>query len=122
MNFTDAAGDPCSPKLLEDAHEGLPAPAGAAGVACVKGGYAYYHYGCDGVNDRGWGCGYRTLQTLCSWVRKRRKTDLVCPVPSIAQIQEALVKMGDKPSSFLGSRDWIGSVEASMCLDHFYEA
>uniref|UniRef100_A0A8D0B1Q8 UFM1 specific peptidase 1 n=1 Tax=Salvator merianae TaxID=96440 RepID=A0A8D0B1Q8_SALMN len=28
--------------------------------------------------------------------------------------------MGDKPSSFPGSRDWIGTVEAALCIDHFY--
>ncbi|XP_029848480.2 ufm1-specific protease 1 isoform X1 [Ixodes scapularis] len=121
MDFKGPAGELCPPALLEDVHENLPVPAGAEHLTCVKGGYAYYHYGCDGVNDRGWGCGYRTLQTLCSWVCKRRKTASVCPVPSIAQIQEALVKIRDKPGSFLGSREWIGSVEASMCLDHFYE-
>ncbi|XP_029848481.2 inactive Ufm1-specific protease 1 isoform X2 [Ixodes scapularis] len=97
MDFKGPAGELCPPALLEDVHENLPVPAGAEHLTCVKGGYAYYHYGCDGVNDR------------------------VCPVPSIAQIQEALVKIRDKPGSFLGSREWIGSVEASMCLDHFYE-
>lgn len=35
----------------------------------VQGTYEYWHYGCDGLDDRGWGCGYRTLQTICSWIR-----------------------------------------------------
>ena len=35
----------------------------------VSGHYEYWHYGCDGFDDRGWGCGYRTLQTICSWIR-----------------------------------------------------
>ena len=25
----------------------------------VRGDYHYWHYQCDGVMDRGWGCGYR---------------------------------------------------------------
>ncbi|CAF0957870.1 unnamed protein product [Adineta ricciae] len=33
----------------------------------VRGSLTFYHYKCDGHDDRGWGCGYRTLQTLCSW-------------------------------------------------------
>ena len=28
-------------------------------VALVSGEYDYYHYLCDGTDDRGWGCGYR---------------------------------------------------------------
>ena len=32
-------------------------------------------------------------------------------VPSIPDIQAALVKMEDKPKSIIGSRDWIGSFE-----------
>lgn len=35
----------------------------------VSGTYEYWHYGCDGLDDRGWGCGYRTLQTIASWIR-----------------------------------------------------
>ena len=34
----------------------------------IKGKYTYYHYECDGFNDSGWGCGYRTLQTIISWI------------------------------------------------------
>lgn len=34
-----------------------------------------------------------------------------CPVPSIREIQAALVDMQDKPRSFLNSRQWIGSFE-----------
>ena len=30
-----------------------------------------------------------------------------------------LVKMEDKPVSFVGSRDWIGSVEVALVLDYF---
>ena len=34
-------------------------------------GYEYWHYLCDGFDDRGWGCGYRTLQTIASWIIER---------------------------------------------------
>ncbi|WAR07085.1 UFSP2-like protein [Mya arenaria] len=42
-------------------------------------------------------------------------------VPSIPKIQEALVTMEDKPSSFKGSCEWIGSFEVCLCLDNFYD-
>ena len=41
-------------------------------------------------------------------------------VPSLREIQEALVELGDKPLSFIGSREWIGSFEACLVLDYFY--
>ena len=33
--------------------------------------YDYWHYVCDHFDDRGWGCGYRTLQTIASWIINR---------------------------------------------------
>lgn len=98
---------------LRDVHVGLSAPR-AGRLALLSGHYLYYHYGCDGVDDRGWGCGYRTLQTLCSWPEGRPAR-----VPALAAVQAALEAMGDKPPGFRGSRDWIGCVEACLCLDYF---
>lgn len=43
-----------------------------------------------------------------------------CQIPSIPDIQNALVKMGDKPSTFVGSHQWIGSYEICLCIDYFY--
>ncbi|XP_029649289.1 ufm1-specific protease 1 [Octopus sinensis] len=102
--------------LLTNVHCHLDRP--EQNAVLVKGDYQYYHYGCDGVNDTGWGCGYRTLQSLCSWVTHQKSSRAV---PSIKEIQEALVEMGDKPASFLGSKQWIGSLEVAMCLDYFYD-
>lgn len=96
-------------------HRGLAPPCcGPARLAVVSGHYLYYHYGCDGLDDRGWGCGYRTLQTLCSWPHGQP-----AGVPGLRALQAALEDMGDKPPGFRGSRDWIGCVEASLCLQHF---
>lgn len=103
-------------------------------VYAVSGDYSYYHYCIDGLDDRGWGCGYRTCQTLCSWIYfcqresgsglnmndpVRRK--ICAPVPTIPEIQQILVEIGDKPASFVNSKEWIGSVEISMCLDAIYD-
>ncbi|XP_076333048.1 ufm1-specific protease 1-like [Tachypleus tridentatus] len=116
-------------ELIENVHVCLNLPDLSEKTSLVRGIYNYYHYTCDGVDDRGWGCGYRTLQTICSWVHyelninasfkeyPERKTG---PVPTIQEIQKALRTMGDKPDSFVGSREWIGSVEVAMCIDFFY--
>ncbi|XP_033101991.1 ufm1-specific protease 1-like [Anneissia japonica] len=113
-------------RLLKDVHRHsgscfcLPKQTVQAEFIC--GTYSYYHYGCDGFDDRGWGCGYRTLQTLCSWIQNKefeREIEASSP-PSLPEIQEALVSMGDKPKKFIGSKDWIGSFEACICIDYFY--
>ena len=41
-------------------------------------------------------------------------------VPSVRAIQEALVEIGDKPSEFAGSREWVGCFEACLVLDHLF--
>lgn len=108
-------------QLLPDVHLGLPLPAAPDRLALISGSYLYYHYSCDGVDDRGWGCGYRSFQTICSWLVGAAPEGAVArSVPSLREIQHALVEMGDKPPSFSGSRDWIGTVEAALCMDHFY--
>ncbi|XP_049848462.1 uncharacterized protein LOC126315264 isoform X2 [Schistocerca gregaria] len=80
----------------------------------VKGSYEYYHYMQDRISDSGWGCAYRSMQTLVSWITKQNLS--IKPVPTHAEIQRMLVQMGDKPPSFVGSNKWIGAVEVSMCL------
>lgn len=57
---------------------------------------------------KGWGCGYRTLQTLVSHLGKCSGDS---SVPTIREIQQILVDLGDKDKSFLKSRGWIGSFE-----------
>lgn len=39
------------------------------------------------------------------------------PIPTHKEIQQCLVKIGDKMSSFIGSKQWIGSTEVSFCLE-----
>ncbi len=111
--------------LITNVADGLALPQGVSEstVNCVQGDYEYYHYGCDGLNDCGWGCGYRTLQTLCSWIRHKHAQSGKEPrsVPTLEEIQKALVAMEDKPSSFVKSKQWIGSFEVALCLDYFYD-
>lgn len=107
--------------MLSNIHEGLKGPSEIIDSAIVRGRYLFYHYNVDGFDDRGWGCGYRTLQTICSWVcHALRDKKQVSKVPSLRQIQQTLVEVGDKPDSFVGSREWIGSVEACLCVDQIF--
>lgn len=102
---------------LRNVHVGLP-PSGMEGgeVAVVQGTYTYHHYMQDHFDDDGWGCAYRSLQTLLSWFAFQGYTEK--PISTHFEIQKALVDIGDKPPSFLKSKKWIGSMEVSYCLDH----
>jgi hypothetical protein len=82
----------------------------------VQGDYHYHHYMQDNFNDNGWGCAYRSFQTIFSWFRLQGFTTK--PVPSHREIQQALVDIGDKTKEFVGSAKWIGSFEISFCLSH----
>ena len=88
---------------------------GAAEVALVQGNYTYYHYMQDAFDDDGWGCAYRSLQTLVSWLRQQGYT--TATIPTHREIQQCLVDIGDKEAKFLGSKQWIGSTEVGYVLE-----
>ncbi|XP_065803579.1 ufm1-specific protease 2 isoform X1 [Muntiacus reevesi] len=85
-------------------------------VYVVQGTYGYHHYMQDRIDDSGWGCAYRSLQTICSWFRHQGYTER--SIPTHREIQQALVDAGDKPATFVGSRQWIGSIEVQLVLNH----
>ncbi|CAN6585478.1 unnamed protein product [Malus baccata var. baccata] len=102
--------------LLKDVHIGIPSSGVSGGsVSLLQGSYEYYHYLQDAFNDSGWGCAYRSLQTIISWFRLQHYTSV--EVPSHGEIQQSLVEIGDKDPSFIGSREWIGAIELSFVLD-----
>ncbi|XP_056156698.1 inactive Ufm1-specific protease 1 [Lampris incognitus] len=110
--------------LVRSVHDGLRRPVTEPlRFSSINGEYLYFHYGCDGQDDRGWGCGYRTVQTIASWLcHNWSPAKGQCkPPPSLPEIQQALVSMGDKSASFSHSREWIGTFEASLALDYFYD-
>src|SRR4051812_14171312 len=72
----------------------------------------------EGVNDNGWGCAYRSMQTLCSWLNLVKFSTV--PVPSHSEIQKMLIKLGDKTPDFLNSKQWIGAFEINLCLSAFF--
>ncbi|XP_047431072.1 ufm1-specific protease 2 [Mugil cephalus] len=84
-------------------------------VYMVQGIYSYHHYMQDRVDDNGWGCAYRSLQTICSWFQQQGYVER--SVPTHKEIQQALVDVGDKQTSFVGSRQWIGSIEVQAVLN-----
>nr|ABG21970.1 expressed protein [Oryza sativa Japonica Group] len=84
-------------------------------ISLIDGSYEYYHYLHDGIDDNGWGCAYRSLQTIMSWYRLQQYSSI--NVPSHREIQQVLVEIGDKDPSFIGSREWIGAIELSFVLD-----
>lgn len=108
--------------LVKNAHEGLALPLTEyERCSVISGQCVYYHYGCDGQDDRGWGCGYRTVQTIGSWFNNVSHGGKSRPPPSLPEIQQALVTVGDKSASFLGSKEWIGTCEAALVLDQLYD-
>lgn len=50
----------------------------------------------------------------------KMKTQSDIETPSLKQIQEILVRIGDKEPSFVGSRDWIGGVETCYLIDEMF--
>ena len=57
----------------------------------------------------------KVLFTLCLYFRLQGYTDK--HVPSHKEIQKCLVDIGDKPSNFIGSKQWIGSTEVGFVLE-----
>lgn len=87
----------------------------------TRGEFTFFHYGCDSVNDNGWGCAYRSLQSMASWIIGKRQCQSELHVPSIREIQDCLVRIEDKPARFVGSRDWIGAMEVFYVVDNLYD-
>nr|CAX70745.1 Ufm1-specific protease 2 [Schistosoma japonicum]CAX75774.1 Ufm1-specific protease 2 [Schistosoma japonicum]CAX75775.1 Ufm1-specific protease 2 [Schistosoma japonicum] len=108
-----------SSELLVCPHEVVKQPPNVGPTYIVTGRYTYKHYLQDGVDDRNWGCAYRSLQTLISWLMWQGEIT-PGPLPSLRDIQASIVRFGDKPKSFIGSCQWIGSLELfrqDLCLN-----
>lgn len=117
MDNTSSAYD----NLLENIQTAIAPPTETGSTYLCRGPFKYFHYKCEGFNDVGWGCAYRTLQSICSLIiaEQNLNDELQC-VPTIPQIQETLVSISDKPQSFLGSREWIGALEVFYVIDTLY--
>lgn len=49
------------------------------------------------------------------------KTGKDVDVPSIKHIQEILVRIGDKETNFINSREWIGGAETCYVIDELFQ-
>jgi hypothetical protein len=101
---------------LQNVHLNIPGSGVKGGSQhLVRGTYDYYHYMQDKFDDSGWGCAYRSLQTLCSWFQRQHYTSRA--PPGHREIQSTLAALGDKPAEFIGSKQWIGAIELGFVLD-----
>ncbi|XP_006834570.1 PREDICTED: ufm1-specific protease 2 [Chrysochloris asiatica] len=108
--------EPYKDGYIRNPHTFLNPPNIESGMICVvQGVYGYHHYMQDRIDDNGWGCAYRSLQTICSWFRHQGYTER--SIPTHREIQQALVDAGDKSATFVGSRQWIGSIEVQLVLN-----
>jgi len=91
-------------------------PAGVAGGKqfMTEGLYLYYHYMQDRFDDNGWGCAYRSFQTIVSWFVLQGYAAV--EVPGHRKIQELCVANGVRQKEFVGSKEWIGSMEVGWLL------
>jgi len=100
---------------LKNVHQALPTLAKEnASLFVVRGTYDYYHYMQDSLNDSGWGCAYRSCQTIQSWYYNEgfsRK-----PIQNHREIQKTIYSNGQKKKGFIGSTEWIGSIEIQTVL------
>ncbi|XP_062905458.1 ufm1-specific protease 2 [Mobula hypostoma] len=102
-------------KYLRDIHKYIFLPdAEEFQVHLVHGSYNYHHYVQDNINDSGWGCAYRALQTIISWYKFQGYLNI--DIPSHKEIQKKLVEAGEKSPDFVGSSEWIGSFEIQAVL------
>ncbi|XP_011702263.1 PREDICTED: ufm1-specific protease 2 [Wasmannia auropunctata] len=100
--------------ILVNPHQALLHKGIMGKLSIVDGLYSYHHYMQDKFDDNGWGCAYRSLQTIISWYRLQGYNEV--PIPSHRKIQQCLIDIGDKSFTFLGSKQWIGSTEVSFVL------
>ena len=96
------------PEIYLEDHQTGATPIG--GILAMS-GYQFYHYKCDGFDDTGWGCAYRATQLIASWWKKN--FGIIDDVPNILEIQKVLAKVDNL---VMGSKTWIGCIEASMVL------
>lgn len=62
-------------------------------VYLVQGIYSYHHYMQDRMDDNGWGCAYRSLQTICSWFQQQGYVERCVPGHKDIQQVEPVVIM-----------------------------
>ncbi len=75
----------------------------------------YYYYNCDGYNDIGWGCVYRNLQTLISFINY--KYNLNYNIPSI----NILLLFFNKQNIINKQKLWIEPYHVGLWFNNYKE-
>lgn len=84
----------------------------------TQGYYDYYHYMQDKFDDNGWGCAYRSFQSIASWFVLNGYQQI--DVPGHVEIQTMCVKNDCRGKDFVGSKQWIGSMEVGWLLQWYF--
>jgi hypothetical protein len=75
----------------------------------------HYHYNCDKFNDAGWGCVYRNMQTIFSYINA---FIILIEIPKLSEI----LTWFNKPFNGKGTKMWIEPHQAkSFMYNYFYE-
>ncbi|EFO24549.2 Ufm1-specific protease 2 [Loa loa] len=80
--------NPGTQKLLQNPHLHIRSYKPKGKVYFISGSYNYHHYMQDGIDDTGWGCAYRSFQTLWSWFVLQGYIDK--PTPTHREIQQGI--------------------------------
>ena len=101
--------------LVRDPHYQI--PTWPSDCVVVQDGSDYHHYRVDGYDDSGWGCAYRSTQTILSWFMNN--FNLVKRIPTVEDMQQVLRQVDYAHSQVaIGTRQWIGCVESGMIMSH----
>ena len=76
--------------------------------------YKTYHYGDNGINDNGWGCSYRNIQTIISCYKRYYNPSITTPT-----LSEILVFFKKKIKSSKSRELWIEPYDISRYLNFF---
>jgi len=71
----------------------------------------------DHFDDSGWGCAYRSLQTIESWFLHQNLSNK--PIQNHLETQKMLYVLGQREKNFIGSHEWIGSLEIAAVLEKY---
>jgi len=104
----------------------------ASKIHLVRGRFDYYHYGMQNLDDRGWGCAYRSLQMMLSYFHYNGYSVVESPskatdatqelVPNVIEVQKRLKEMNVMDTNFQPPcKQWIGSQEISWILSDRYD-
>jgi len=107
---------------IPEAVKSAPEPNSSWLVAVARGLVDYAHYRQENYEDQGWGCAYRTLQTIVAWywnhgfISSASDRSKFQRFLTIDEVQQELILLGETTREQLDRNPWISAVEASLVL------